>query len=208
MTSSWARWCLKSPVSRLLTQPLFRRRSKKSSKLRVTGLCVGISPGTGKFPAQMASNAENVSIWWRHHAQLWSFKCMEIFRSCCNSKQCSLVTRRWLLIHVGIKVKPCYWQGSLVWGFHEFLLFYLPSNVKLEIHQPMREDITSVTPPLIGWLPANATRVVWSQHTQVSTRKTNHDFQMQLPIGCQQSCQPIRSHIRQSRSINHNFILG
>ena len=23
--------------------------------------------GTGKFPAQMASNAENVSIWWRHH---------------------------------------------------------------------------------------------------------------------------------------------
>ena len=22
--------------------------------------------GTGEFPAQMASNAENVSIWWRH----------------------------------------------------------------------------------------------------------------------------------------------
>ena len=37
------------------------------SKLRVTGLCVGNSPGTGEFPAQMASNAENVSIWWRHH---------------------------------------------------------------------------------------------------------------------------------------------
>ena len=46
----------------------FRRRSKKTSKLRVTGLCVGNSPGTGEFPAQMASNAENVSIWWRHHA--------------------------------------------------------------------------------------------------------------------------------------------
>ena len=25
--------------------------------------------GTGEFPAQMASNAENVSIWWRHHAR-------------------------------------------------------------------------------------------------------------------------------------------
>ena len=25
------------------------------------------SPGTGEFPAQMASNAENVYIWWRHH---------------------------------------------------------------------------------------------------------------------------------------------
>ena len=45
----------------------FGCRSKKTSKLRVTGLCAGKSPGTGDFPAQMASNAENVSIWWRHH---------------------------------------------------------------------------------------------------------------------------------------------
>ena len=50
-----------------LLNPLLRRRSKKTSKLRVTGLCAGNSPGTGEFPAQMASNAENVSIWWRHH---------------------------------------------------------------------------------------------------------------------------------------------
>ena len=75
-----------------LLNRLFGRRSKKTSKLRVTGLCVGNSPGTGEFPAQiasnalrvtglcvwnspgtgefpaqMASNAENVSIWWRHH---------------------------------------------------------------------------------------------------------------------------------------------
>ena len=35
---------------------------RKTSKLRVTGLCVGNSPGTGEFPAQMASNVENVSI--------------------------------------------------------------------------------------------------------------------------------------------------
>ena len=44
----------------------FRRRSNKSSKLRVTGLCAGNSPVAGEFPAQMASNAENVSIWWHH----------------------------------------------------------------------------------------------------------------------------------------------
>ena len=50
-----------------LLKRLFRRRSKNISKLRVTGLCVGNSPGTGEFPAQMASNAENVSIWWRYH---------------------------------------------------------------------------------------------------------------------------------------------
>ena len=41
---------------------LFRRRSKKTSKRRVTGLCEGNS--------QMVSNAENLSIWWRHHETL------------------------------------------------------------------------------------------------------------------------------------------
>ena len=50
-----------------LLRRLMRRTSKKTSKLRVTGLCAGNSPGTGEFPAQMASDAENVSIWWRHH---------------------------------------------------------------------------------------------------------------------------------------------
>ena len=51
-----------------LLNRLFRRRSKKTSKLRITGLCAGNSPVTGEFPAQMVSNAENVSIWWCHHA--------------------------------------------------------------------------------------------------------------------------------------------
>ena len=50
-----------------LLKRLFRRRSKKASKLRVTGLCAGESPVTGEVPAQMVSNAENASIWWRHH---------------------------------------------------------------------------------------------------------------------------------------------
>ena len=50
-----------------LLNRVFRRRSKKTSKLCVTGLCAGKSPGTGEFPAQMATNAENVSMWWRHH---------------------------------------------------------------------------------------------------------------------------------------------
>ena len=43
-----------------LLNRLFECRLKKASKLRVTGLCAGHS-------AQMTSNAENVSIWWRHH---------------------------------------------------------------------------------------------------------------------------------------------
>ena len=39
-------------------------------KLHVTGLCAGNSPEAGEFPAQMASNKENVSIWWHHHAHI------------------------------------------------------------------------------------------------------------------------------------------
>ena len=38
-----------------LLSHLFRRRSKKTSKLHVTGLCAGNSPVSGEFPAQMAS---------------------------------------------------------------------------------------------------------------------------------------------------------
>ena len=41
-----------------LLNHLFRRRSWKISKPRVTGLCVGNSPVTGEFPAQKASNAK------------------------------------------------------------------------------------------------------------------------------------------------------
>ena len=45
-----------------------RRRSKKIAKLRVIGLCEWNSPVTGEFPAQRASDMENVFIWWRHRA--------------------------------------------------------------------------------------------------------------------------------------------
>ena len=52
-----------------------RRGSKKTSKLRVTEFCVGNSTVTGESPAQKASNAENVSIGWRHrdflHMAFW-----------------------------------------------------------------------------------------------------------------------------------------
>ena len=49
-----------------LPNRLFRRRSKKTSKLCANGLCEGNSPVTGAFPSQRAGNAENVFIWLRH----------------------------------------------------------------------------------------------------------------------------------------------
>ena len=55
---------------RCLLNRLSKHSSKKTSKFRVTGLCAGNSPVTGEFPAQMASNTENVSIWWHHHVLL------------------------------------------------------------------------------------------------------------------------------------------
>ena len=48
---------------------LFRCRSKKTSKLRVTGLFEGNSPTTGEFPAQRPSYEENVSTLWHHHEE-------------------------------------------------------------------------------------------------------------------------------------------
>ena len=59
------------PLDFLLNR-LFRRWSKKTSKFRVIGLCAWISPVTGEFPTQMASNTENVSVWWRHHENGWN----------------------------------------------------------------------------------------------------------------------------------------
>ena len=44
-----------------LLSRLFRRRSKKTSKLRVTGLCEGNSPVIGEFPAQKASKTQKYS---------------------------------------------------------------------------------------------------------------------------------------------------
>ena len=60
-----------------LFNPLFRRRSKNTSKLRVTGLCVGNSPVIVKFLEQRASNAENVpfdDIIMMHSDNYWNHK--------------------------------------------------------------------------------------------------------------------------------------
>ena len=78
---------------------LFRPGSNKTSKLRVTGLCAGNSPGTGEFPAQMASNAENVSIWWRHDG-IWYITVTSLERV--NSSTTRLFVKR--LVYIDIKM--------------------------------------------------------------------------------------------------------
>ena len=90
---------------------LFRCRSKKTSKLQVTGLCAGNSPVTGEFPAQKASkaqkasNAENVSIWWCHHERytpynslIWSLsnKCFHWSKCCVMTLLLSWSRQKWV----------------------------------------------------------------------------------------------------------------
>ena len=65
LASYWARWRLKSPALRLFTQPFIQgvdqRKHQTSASL---AFVMGIH--RWPFPAQRASKAENVSIWWRH----------------------------------------------------------------------------------------------------------------------------------------------
>ena len=64
---------IKSPASRLFTQLFMQTQIKEYMKApRHWPLCGeftggGGGGGGGEFPAQMASNVDNVSIWWRHH---------------------------------------------------------------------------------------------------------------------------------------------
>ena len=96
----------------LLTR-LFRRRSKKTYKIRVTGLCAGNSPGTGEFPAQMASNAENVLIWWRHHGTApISPACADDALRMCHTpvipEHCYPYDRENDQAHIGVTDKVCH----------------------------------------------------------------------------------------------------
>ena len=53
--------------NKCLRNRLFRHKLKKTSKLRVTGLCVGNLPVTRIFPHKRPAKRENVSMWWRLH---------------------------------------------------------------------------------------------------------------------------------------------
>ena len=75
-TSQWRhkepRLRLKSPASRMFTEPFIKTQIKENIKApRHWPLC-GEFTGTGEFPAQTASYAGNVSIRWRHHETRFS----------------------------------------------------------------------------------------------------------------------------------------
>ena len=112
-----------------LLNSLFGLRSKKTSKFRVTGLCGGNSPGTGEFPAQMAGNAENVSIWWRHHENsdvTRSLLIVQLF-VCMNMTNRHILLL--LLIHAPYWIANSLGDASMVsswlaWSEADFLPFF------------------------------------------------------------------------------------
>ena len=121
---------------------LFKRRSKKTSKLRVTGLCARNSPGTGEFPAQKASNAENVSIWWRHHV-LWTI-----------SAKCYILVCRWFMWR--------YVKMVCSYGYHTekqfcFMSIFFPSKqVKSDVCISTREKLGKAIYSFLMILPTSS----------------------------------------------------
>ena len=60
------RWRLKSPALRLFTQPFLQAQIKENIKDPCHWHLRGEFTGDRWIPC--TSNAENISIWWRHHA--------------------------------------------------------------------------------------------------------------------------------------------
>ena len=67
----------------MFAQPFVQGQVKGYIKAPRHWPCAGNSPVTGEIPAQRASNAENVSIWWRHH-MLFQATCDRIIRNLCE----------------------------------------------------------------------------------------------------------------------------
>ena len=67
VTSWWAQGRLKSPASLLFAQSFVRAQIKENNNDSRHWPQWGVFTSDRWFPSQRASNAEDVSIWWRHH---------------------------------------------------------------------------------------------------------------------------------------------
>ena len=108
-----------------LRDRLVRSRSKKTSKLRLNGFCDWNSRWIPR--THRASNAENVSIWWRHHGSflgaprldyLPHWQCIDTLRPRQNGRhfademfKCIFVNENvWIPIEISLKFVP---KGSI-----------------------------------------------------------------------------------------------
>ena len=126
---------------------LFRRRSKKISKLCITGLCEGNSPVTCKFPAQRASNVEDITIWWCHHEWCLSTVSMEI-SFCSSSTADQHIPTNVYTCHISTAAIACakFCSNQLIvilkimnWNCHQLQFVMEKSSVKLVLGQAFND---------------------------------------------------------------------
>ena len=118
---------------------LFRRRSKKTSKLSVTGRCSGNSPVTGEFPAQMASNAENVSILDDVIMIQWFISGTNLYLNITNWNDPHMFRRLTDYI-IYVHLKKILWLKKL-WSFKVYMFLFTPNTMKY--------DTPSVSKPVL-----------------------------------------------------------
>ena len=85
VTSKLARWRLKSPASRLFTQPFIQAQIKDNIKAPRHWPLWGEFPG--EFPSQRTSSAESVFIWWRHHEKIISGVNVHVLNDECDTNK-------------------------------------------------------------------------------------------------------------------------
>ena len=127
---------------------LFRRRSNKTSKLRVTGLFVGNPPATDGFPPQRASYTENVSIRWRHHVLCWLMHCMgwiTINRRLNKPMNCAFKMVSFLFISGNVITVPSSESRRSMCKVHDKL------NINISMGDVL---VLSVSHNLNQWLPS------------------------------------------------------
>ena len=106
-----------------LLNRLFRCRSNKTSKLRVTGLCEGNSPVTVQFPAQRASKTSNFSLWWRHHG-LFQLLIL-VYGAAYEWRLSCAVAHVWPIVLNGSWCDFVWLMGTVYWFCLRFYVLYI-----------------------------------------------------------------------------------
>ena len=161
-----------------LLNRLFRRRSKKTSKLQVTGLCAGDSPGTGEFPAQMASYAEDVSIWWRHHD--WNTR--EAITPTSGSEQFQPVVSGWVGVWIDLQFFKNADKGRGLWSIYVVTSNRFPSDPFMS-HLATQLGYMQGSFRLCNWL-ALRRLVSWINHLPPACWSTFWKLIFKHQLGC------------------------
>ena len=109
---------------------------RKKSKLRVTGLCEGNSPVTDEFPSQRASNAENISIRWRHHQLIWCSTNIQDEIPAINFESTSPICRVVCYCHYHLMKGIHHWPNLIQWQCH--------NKIALQMRQCIQSKWTGI----------------------------------------------------------------